>query len=204
MTTYADRERRRPRRGSTRLTGSDRSGTGECITGHPALFATPPAYELGRIPEGGGYPEGFIELAFRLMEVSAAAEVLHVCAGSVKAARTIDIRAAAQPSIVADVRWLPIRRESIRWALADPPYGMDYAESLWGLGVKYPTPMVLLEECAEVLVDGGVVGYLDQLVPPLPPALELVSVTGLYCGTGTRMRALTIARRRSRAQLLGP
>jgi hypothetical protein len=203
MTTYKERERRRPRRNSTRLTGSDRSGAGECISGHPALFADTPAYELGRLPEGGGYPEGFIELAVRAMGCSAAGEILHLCSGSVRAARTIDIREAMRPTICADVRWLPIRPASIRWALADPPYGMDYAEAIWGLGVKYPTPTVLLEECAEVLVDGGVVGYLDQLVPPLPATLELVSVTGLYCGTGTRMRALTVARRRSRAQLLG-
>ena len=195
MTSYRDRERRRAR-SKRRLTGVA-DGSEDCITGHPALFDIPPVFELGRMPEGGGYPVGFLELVHRWLGVTAPEEVLHLCSGSVIAPRTIDARISSHASIIGDVRWLPIRRASIRWAIADPPYGQDYAEAIWGeaVGKIYPTPMNLLREAAEVLVDGGLVAYLDHLVPTLPDELERVNIIAVYCGTQTRMRALTIARR---------
>lgn len=187
-------EARRVRSGR-KLSGSNRNGGDECLTGHPALFAIAPAFELGHMPEGGGYPVGFVEMCARLMGVTELGDVVHLCSGSVAGPLTFDIRAASPAACRADVRWLPLRPGSVRWIMVDPPYGEDYAEELWGLGRVYPMPRVLLRECAEVLQPGGTVALLHQLVPTMVPGLERVGTWGVYCGTETRMRALTIARK---------
>lgn len=199
LTAYQQREARRPR-SIRKLTGSKGH---ECDTGHPALFTMRPVVELGRMPEGGGYPLGFVEMAGRLMGVDDYDQVVHLCSGSVLGGTTLDIRPSTRPDVVADVRWLPLRPRSLRWIMADPPYGADYAEALWGLGKKYPTPAVLLRECAEVLVPGGRVALLHQIVPRLPDELIRVATWGISTGPGYRMRALTIAERRPDQDALG-
>lgn len=98
-------------------------------------------------------------------------------------------------SVVGDARELPFRTASVRWIMADPPYDVDYAETLWRLGKRYPTPIVLLREATRVLVPGGLIAFLHHLVPILPAGLERVRLIGLSTGPGYRMRALTIARR---------
>lgn len=190
----AARESRRARKGR-KLSGAQRNGGDECTTGHPTLFVMNPAFELGRIPEGGGYPVGLVELAARLMGCDDLAAIVHLCSGSVRAPRTFDLRPNVGARVRADVRWLPIRPGSCRWILADPPYGMDYAEELWGLGRQYPIPRVLLRECAAALAPGGHVALLHHVVPSMVPRLERVGTYGVWCGAETRIRALTIARR---------
>lgn len=69
------------------------------------------------------------------------------------------------------------------------------------IGAIYPTPMVMLREAANVLVDGGKIGFLHHLVPMLPPELERIGTWGVHCGAQTRIRAFTIARRRARGAL---
>lgn len=205
------------------------------MTGHPALLASAPAYELERMPEGGGYPVGLIELAARLMDVRDMTRVVHLCSGSVRAPLAFDWRppwgrlgcpdvttvtpqyrwlerhaelvecphdpphprsSGSSCSVQADARRLPIRDSSVRWVMVDPPYGQDYAEELWGLGKVYPTPAVILRECARILRPGGLVAFLHHVVPALPEALERVGmVHGVTTGPGYRIRALTIARR---------
>lgn len=187
-------EARRARSGR-KLSGSNRNGGEECVTGHPALFAMEPAFELGRMPEGGGYPVGFVELCARLMCVDDLSSVVHLCSGSVAAPLSFDMRRASAASCIADVRWLPIKPRSVRWIMVDPPYGHDYAEALWGLGKVYPLPRVLLRECAMALQPGGQLAFLHQIVPTMVDGLERVGTWGVYTGTETRMRALTIARR---------
>lgn len=188
------RESRRARKGR-KLSAAHRNGGTECLTGHPALFVLEPAFELGRIPEGGGYPVGLVEWTARLMGCQDLASIVHLCSGSVRAPLTFDLRADVGAACVADVRWLPLAPGSCRWILADPPYGMDYAQEMWGLGRQYPTPRVLLRECAAALAPGGQVALLHHVVPMLPEGLERVGVWGVWCGTETRIRALTIARR---------
>jgi hypothetical protein len=195
--TQQEREARRAR--SQRKWSGQRAGT--CATGHPALWAMSPAVEMGHIPEGGGYPVGFVEAVGRLMGVTDFGQVVHLCSGSIAGGVTIDVRTVAQPSIRADVRWLPLRPGSVRWIMADPPYGQDYAEALWGLGKLYPTPTVLLRECAVALAPGGLVALLHQVVPRLPPLLERIGTWGVSTGPGYRIRALTIARRTASVQL---
>lgn len=174
---------------------------GECLSGHPAFFVAAPAFELGRMPEGGGYPTGFFELACSLMDVTDPAAVLHLCSGSVRAPLTVDLREHLRPAVVADVRWLPFRPASVRWIMADPPYSEEHAEDLWGVGKKYPTPIVLLRECAEVLAPGGQVAFLHHLVPVLPAGLDRVGTWGVHTGPGYRIRALTVARRSGVSEL---
>jgi len=172
----------------------DRGSGDGCITGHPTLFGlTPPAFELGRMPEGGGYPEGFVERAAAMMGVEDLGEIVHLCSGSIRARYTFDLRATSAAAVVADVRELPIRSRSARWVMVDPPYDQTYAEALWGLGKQYPTPTVLLREVERILRPGGRVAFLHHVVPTLPPGLDRVGTWGVTTGTGYRIRALTIA-----------
>lgn len=144
---------------------------------------------------GGGYPEGFIERAAQLLGCDDLASIVHLCSGSVKARFTFDIRADVGAAVRADVRWLPLRPGSVRFILVDPPYEQEYAEALWGLGKKYPTPAMILRECAEVLEVGGRVGLLHQIVPGMPEQLRRIGTYGITTGVGYRIRALTIAER---------
>jgi SAM-dependent methyltransferase len=121
--------------------------------------------------------------------------VVHLCSGSVAGRFTFDLRERLRPAVVADVRWLPIRRASVRWIMADPPYSVEHAEALWQVGKKYPTPAVLMRECAEVLAPGGRVAFLHFVVPRLPAELERIATYGVTIGPGYRIRALTIAER---------
>lgn len=188
------REARRARRAEPRREG--RRGAGdEASTGHPVLFAMRPALHLDPFPSGGGYPVGFVEEAARLMGARLE-DLVHLCAGSVRGGRlTIDVRPEARPDVVADVRWLPLGPSTVDYFLVDPPYSQGYADDLWGTGSVYPTPTVLLRECAGALRPGGRVGFLHHLVPPLPTGLRQVAVYGVSTGPGYRIRALTIAER---------
>lgn len=170
--------------------------------GHPALWHATPAFELGPMPEGGGYPLGFVEWAAKLMGCADVAGILHVCSGSVRAPLTIDLRPAAKPAIVADVRWLPIRPGSQRFILADPPYSPDYHAEIWGLDPRlYPAPVVMLRECAQALAPGGRVGFLHHIVPRLPDDLVRIGTHGVTTGPGYRIRAFTVAERTGAQEL---
>lgn len=184
-----------------------RSDGDECSTGHPALFTLTPVVELGRLPEGGGYPVGFVEAAAGLLGAELG-DIVHLCAGSVSGGRlTIDLRAevrapesgyhvpAMRPDIVADVRWLPLGAGTVDAILADPPYSAEHAAALWNAGKQYPTPSVLLREAAHALRPGGRVGFLHHVVPSPVPGLRIVGVYGVTTGTGYRIRAFTVLER---------
>jgi hypothetical protein len=199
MPSRAEREMRRAR-SSRKLVGRGSVNDGEhdsfgCVTGHPAFSAWHQAFELGRMPEGGGYPEGFIERAAQLMGVDDLGSIVHLCSGSVRARFTIDLRADVGATVRADVRWLPIRPSSVRFILCDPPYEQDYAEALWGLGKQYPTPAMILREAAIALAPGGRIGFLHHVVPGMPDDLRRIGTWGITTGVGYRIRAFTIAER---------
>lgn len=191
------RESRRAR-SSTSLSGVK----GEAVTGRPALFTLAPAYELERMPTGGGYPKGFVALAASLMGCTDLASIVHVCSGGIRAPRTIDIRPESCASVVADARWLPLRRESVRWVMCDPPYSPEHDEALWGGKNTYPTPAVLLREIADALCEGGRVAFLHFVVPRLPDSMKRVGTFGVTTGPGYRIRCLTLAEKRAPARTL--
>jgi SAM-dependent methyltransferase len=196
-------------RGGRRLSGENagrwrpgRDADDGCLTGHPMLFDVLPAFELLRMPEGGGYPVGFIELAARLMGCSSDLDaIVHLCSGSIAARRSFDLREASAAAVRADVRELPIASSSVRWVMADPPYDRDYAEELWGTGKQYPTPAVLLREISRILVPGGRAAFLHQLVPGMPVGLKRIALYGVTTGIGYRIRALSIVERIDESEL---
>jgi hypothetical protein len=187
------KELQRARVRTPRLNGAR---TDQVVSGHPVMFGDPrPAVELGRIPEGGGYPIGLIEFAGRMMRVTDHRKVVHLCSGSVRAPLTFDLRPASGARCIADVRHLPIRAGAVRWVMVDPPYSVEHAEGLWGVGDAYPTGAALFREVERILEPGGMVAYLHFLVPKLPAGLQRTATYGVTIGPGYRIRALTIARR---------
>jgi SAM-dependent methyltransferase len=196
----ARKERQRARRGPEKMAGQIRS---DVISGHPVMFGDPaPAVELGRMPEGGGYPRGLIEYAGKLMGVHDHRKVVHLCSGSVRASLTFDLRPQSEARVIADVRHLPIASNSVRWVMCDPPYSANHAEELWGIGREYPTPAAILRECARILAPGGTLAFLHFIVPKMPAQLDRIGTYGVTIGPGYRIRALTIARRRPAAETL--
>lgn len=203
---------RRRNRSTVKLAGRASAGD-ECSTGHPALFTLAPVLELGRMPQGGGYPVGFVEAAAAMMGADLD-ELVHLCAGSVQGGRlTIDLRAEVRylsphwtpgmrPDVVGDVRWLPLGDGTVSAILADPPYSAEHAAELWQAGKQYPTPAVILEESARALRPGGRVAILHHVVPSPMPGLRTLGVYGVTTGTNYRIRALTVFERTDTATLL--
>lgn len=194
-----EREARRARSSRSFTAREERRGRS---SGHPALFVEYPLVEYEDMPQGGAYPHGFIARAAQLIGCPDPSAIVHLCSGSVRGALTFDYRAEAGPSVVADVRWLPIRPGSIRWALIDPPYGADYAEHLWDLAAVYPTPTVIMRELVVALAIGGRAGFLHQLIPNLPDGLRRVSTHAIGTGPGYRLRAFTVVERTHDAEPL--
>jgi hypothetical protein len=86
----------------------------------------------------------------------------------------------------------PFPDESFVWAMADPPYSKEYAESLYGVGKHYPTPGSILKEACRVLMSGGRVGLLHFQVPMSRKPLRLIGVWGVTTGAGYAIRAWSV------------
>lgn len=160
--------------------------------GHPVLFKFEEAADYKTFPDGGGYPIGFLEKAYKTLGVTRPDEVLHLCSGSMRRGVRVDIRHTMSPTVVADVTALPFKSESFRWIMADPPYGETYAESLYGVGKHYPKPGRIVREALRVLKPGGRFGLLHFMVPMGVRPLELVGVWGITTGSGYAIRAWTV------------
>lgn len=166
------------------------SSTGK---GHPIMYGKPkPALHFQAFPEGGGYPKGFIEWAFGMMEVPDPSKVLHLCSGSVVTGIRVDIRPETHPDIVGDCRNTGLPDESFDFILADPPYSESYAENLYGTGKDYPKPGEILREACRLLKPGGKVGLLHFLVPMTRKPLRLLGVWGITTGAGYAIRAWSL------------
>jgi SAM-dependent methyltransferase len=116
--------------------------------------------------------------------------VLHVCSGSMKTGIRVDRRREKAPTVVADALHLPFKDGSFSWVLADPPYGEDYAQTLYGLGKHYPRPGTMLREMCRVAKVGARLGFMHFVVPKwagLP--LRLDKVFGITQGCGFAIRA---------------
>lgn len=105
----------------------------------------------------------------------------------------VDLRAGARPDVFGDGRRLPFRSDVFDAVLLDPPYSVEYAETLYG--VEYPRPSHLLVEAARVVRPGGAIGFLHFLVPVPPPRCRIERVVGVTQGLGYRIRAFTLYRR---------
>jgi hypothetical protein len=165
----------------------------------PALWAFS---EVVQDPEPcyGRYPRGFLDRVLDSLGV-AGSEVLHVCTGGMsrhdaRGGLRVDLRMAARPDVVADGRRLPFLSESFAAVLLDPPYSVEYAETLYG--VEYPRPSHLLAEAARVVRHGGAIGMLHYLIPVPPAGCEIESVLGVTQGLGYRIRAWTVYRKAQR------
>lgn len=172
--------------------GVQMAGRGAGLTGHPTLWVAAQAQEFRPFPDGGGYPVGFLQWAYTTLGVTAPAEVLHLCSGSVEVGVTVDIRPEMKPTILADARHVPLPDASVPWVMADPPYSEDYARNLYGTGAEYPKPSELLREAARLLMPGGRVGILHFQVPMHRSALRLVTVYGITQGPGYNIRAWSV------------
>lgn len=170
--------------------------------GHPIMYGDPmPAQHFEAFPDGGGYPKGFLEWAYKIMGVTDASEVLHLCSGSVLTGVRVDIRPERRPDIVADCRNVPLPDESFKWILADPPYSEDYATNLYGTGEHYPKPGEIAREASRLLKPGGYFGLMHFQVPMLRKPMQLCEVFGITTGAGYAIRAWTLARKSSQADL---
>lgn len=147
--------------------------------------------------EGGGYPRGFLEWAYRLMGCTDPTTVLHLCSGSVLTGTRVDIGAEKSPDIVADCRAVPLPDASFDFILADPPYSQQYAERLYGTGASYPKPGQIMREACRLLKPGGRVGLLHVQVPMTRRPLRIDGVYGVTTGAGYAIRAWTLAHKDS-------
>lgn len=159
--------------------------------GHPLLFSRGKAHDFAVFPEGGGYPLGFLEMAYAVLGADPD-KVLHLCSGSMRRGVTVDIRPEVGPDIVADCRAVPLPDESFDWIMADPPYAEDYARNLYGTEKNYPKPGQILKEAARLLRPGGRVGLLHFIVPLVRKPLRLVEVRGITTGAGYAIRAWSV------------
>lgn len=171
-------------------------------TGHAAMFRLSEVVDLEVFDEGGGFPVGFLEFAYRTLGCDQPDRVLHICSGSVRGHFTVDRRASVRSAVQADARALPFLDGSFRFAIADPPYSRTWAKALYGVTARqYPTPGGIVREAMRVLQPGGRLGLLHYMVPPYPAgAVRLVGVWGVTVGPGSTIRAWTVLEKRE-AQL---
>jgi hypothetical protein len=166
--------------------------------GHPPMFGYPEgALHFAPFPDGGGYPNGFVEWAFDEMQIHSSVtlepeRVLHLCSGSMRVGITVDIRPEMNPTYVADCRATPFVSELFDFIMADPPYSEDYATNLYGTGKDYPKPGQILKEACRLLRPGGLVGLLHFQVPMSRKPLRLIQVFGITTGAGYAIRAWSL------------
>ena len=172
------------------------SGKSSKGAGHPLLFGYPiHAAHFDAFPDGGGYPIGFIEWAFKMMHCRNPADVLHICSGSVRTGVRVDIREEMTPSVVADACHIPFKDSSFSYILIDPPYAESYAENLYGTGKHYPRPGPLVKEAGRVLRPDGKMGLLHFMVPMIRKPIKILGVYGVTTGSGYAIRAWTLMTR---------
>lgn len=138
----------------------------------------------------GQYPPTFVKRAMTMLE---GLRILHLCCGRARIAEAMNVDRHPLPEadIVADVERLPFPRESFDAALIDPPYSEVDAE-------RYKVPRLIkakatMDECARVLVPGGLLFWLDEKYPTFRrERWTMVGLIGVACGSNRRARMLSI------------
>lgn len=147
----------------------------------------------------GSYPSNYLERVMALFPDCD--KILHIFSGtldeSVKGTR-VDINPDLEPDITGDVEELSniVGDEKYHLIIADPPYSKEDAE-------KYNCKMInrhkVLKECSKVLVDGGFVVWLDQIVPMYSKKMfEHIGAILIIVSTNHRVRASLIFRKRNK------
>jgi SAM-dependent methyltransferase len=150
------------------------------------MFRVSEVVDFGVFEDGGGFPTGFLEFAYRTLGCDQPDRVLHVCSGSVRGPFTVDVRTSVRPAVRALAQALPFLDGSFRWVIADPPYSRTWAKVLYGITVrKYPTPGAIVREALRVLEPGGRLGLLHYMVP------------GITVGPGSTIRCWTVLEKRA-------
>lgn len=201
MNASSGKKRRRRRVTSTAHWFGPHSGS-SAGSGHPVMFGPPqPTRHFDAMPDGGGYPKGFVEWALRELRCDDPASVLHLCSGSVLTGVRVDVRAERRPDVVADCRATPFRDESFDFILADPPYSEDYARNLYDTEARYPKPGEIVREATRLLRPGGKFGLLHFMVPMVRRPLKIVRVYGITTGSGYAIRAWTLMEKPAQLEL---
>lgn len=151
----------------------------------------------GRMSYYGEYPHSYLRRIYSLFPD--AQGILHLFSGSVsiehEAEITFDINSELKPDVVGDAHRLSSYFEPNYFdlILADPPYTAEDAE-------HYGTPMVnrntVVRECYKVLVSGGYLVWLDQVLPMYRKDTVILEGTiGLVRSTNHRFRVVSIFRK---------
>lgn len=108
----------------------------------------------------GAYPYSYLRRVLSLFPDIEAP--LHLFSGTVKSNCTLDIDVSVKPSICGDAQRLPIKSESLKLIVADPPYTERDAE-------KYGREMIsrvkVFKECYRVLQKDSFLVWLDLIYP---------------------------------------
>lgn len=145
----------------------------------------------------GEYPPSYLQRVYSMFPDTQG--VLHLFSGSIKiqheAEITFDINPELKPDVVGDANRLSNYFESgyFDLILADPPYSAEDSE-------HYGTPMInrnsVIKECCKVLVSGGYIVWLDQVLPMYrKDTLLLEGTIGLIRSTNHRFRVVSIFRK---------
>lgn len=139
----------------------------------------------------GGYPHGYLRRVKALFPDKS--RVLHLFSGQVEKdvfnGVTVDNNAANNPDIIADAHDLPFYNE-FDLVLADPPYSVEDCEHY---GCAMVNRNMVLSQSSKVLVRGGHIVWLDQVLP-MYRKVDLVTTgyIGMVKSTNHRFRVVTI------------
>ncbi|KKM78558.1 hypothetical protein LCGC14_1358800 [marine sediment metagenome] len=140
----------------------------------------------------GAYPPNYLERVMALFPDAEA--VLHLFSGSLPQGDYLRFDIQGNPEVVGDAHRLSSYIcQRFDLVLADPPYSNEDA-------AHYGNPLVnrntVLRECGKVLLPGGFVVWLDQVLPMFrKDTLHLCGLVGIVRSTNHRFRIASIFKR---------
>lgn len=120
---------------------------------------------------------------------------LHLFCGDLRIPRAlnVDIRAEAEPDIVATGAALPFSDNTFAWVFADPPYSDAWADKFWGTG---PVRLYKVQrEIIRVTKPGGTILFLDLRPWGWPKGVKTEAYIGVMAGPRCRLRLLHVLRK---------